>query len=196
MENNENNVVHEGEICQVDHSANNQESSDLQTRTNQDSLVRNVRPQDEIPPEAELKMLARRYDRLYDQAKSLLDYSKSLEAEKADLQKKMDILFQKMEREPDVEAENKQLRSEIKILNHQLKDKEKRIKKHKVFTKLIVSQRYYIFYLQNLLRENDVAYKERRVLDNPLESIGNEDIILMYGGGEADKGVNGIQEMS
>ncbi|MBR0177229.1 MAG: hypothetical protein IJQ11_07370 [Bacteroidales bacterium] len=168
----------------------------MQTRTNQDSFVRNVRPQDEIPPEAELKMLARRYDRLYDQAKSLLDYSKSLEAEKADLQKKMDILFQKMEREPDVEAENKQLRSEIKILNHQLKDKEKRIKKHKVFTKLIVSQRYYIFYLQNLLRENDVAYKERRVLDNPLENIGNEDIIMMYGGGEADKGVNGIQEMS
>lgn len=138
-----------------------------------------VRPQDEIPPEAELKMLARRYDRLHSQMKSLIEYSKGLENEKVELQHEIVNLNKKLEEYSGMVAENKLLQGKLKTIKHEVKNVyPKQLLKQKRFTTIILSLRNYVSYLQYLLRKHGIAFKERTPFpSHPLEGLSDEELL-------------------
>ena len=133
---------------------------------------------DEIPYEVRMKHLIEGYRRDIKRLEALEKYSKGLEEENLLLQKKIEKDKRWIMEHPDKEALIKQMDLQIRSLKGTLiKSFPKRVVEMKHIKRKVRDIEEYSRYLQSLLDDNSIPYKERKPNPSPrVEEINIDDI--------------------
>lgn len=139
--------------------------------------IRKDRPQDQLPPEAELRLLAKRYDSLNEANDGNIKTIKSLLTRIGELETANKRLN---DQHSELKLAYDSIKNENGLLHSQLDAYPKRIQKLKPFKVLIMHQKKYISYLKGLLAYNGIEFEERKCQSpsaHELELMSDEDLL-------------------
>ena len=132
---------------------------------------------DDIPYEVRMKYIIDAYRKEHKRIDELNNYAKGLEEENCLLTKKLKEAEAMLAERRDDEATIKKMQMEINQLKGAITKRfPKRVIKMRDMKKKVMSLTRYIYYLQTLLKESNIPYKEREVTPSRSESIDFENL--------------------